>query len=219
MSLYVPHLCQALLLWRAITLPSPYDTHLCHLLWSCLAPRCSFYIRCAGAEISWSLLHQKHTHEHLPKQVVGEKIGTNLVPHETGIGIPNPTCLTAVHVIPALCSGVVSNTSTCLQPISMCFTHLFSVLWGSSYFVLQAMQWFPCYLPSTLALFFFLFLPLSLLSSLLSFLSSFVWPIYYTAFLSSHPLLHSLIPSSPFHSYKIISQILSLVWGSIPGAS
>lgn len=153
MSLYVPHLCQALLLWRAITLPSPYDTHLCHLLWSCLAPRCSFYIRCAGAEISWSLLHQKHTHEHLPKQVVGEKIGTNLVPHETGIGIPNPTCLTAVHVIPALCSGVVSNTSTCLQPISMCFTHLFSVLWGSSYFVLQAMQWFPCYLPSTLAVF------------------------------------------------------------------
>lgn len=46
-----------------------------------------------------------------------------------------------------------------------------------------------------------------------------VWPIYNTAFLFSPHLLCSLLPSSPSHSYKILSQILFSVWGPIAGTS
>lgn len=46
-----------------------------------------------------------------------------------------------------------------------------------------------------------------------------VWPIYNTAFLFSPHLLHSLLPSSPSYSYKILSQLLFSVWGSIAGTS
>lgn len=140
----LPHIFWPLLLRSAITLPSHCDTYLCHLLWSCHVPQYSSHTPCAGAEISWSLLHQKRTHEHLPKRGIGEKIGilwTNLVPCETGIDIPNPTHLTSINEIPALYSRVVSKARTCFLVFH---PHVFCVLWGTWHSVLQGMHWFPC---------------------------------------------------------------------------
>lgn len=84
-----------------------------------------------------------------------------------------------------------------------CFVRLF-ILSSPSHAVVSLLS--PFYLSPV-------FLPVSsiVFTLFLVALSLFIWAIYYTAFLSSPHLLHSLIPASPFHSYKIISQILSLV--------
>lgn len=89
-------------LWHAYM-----PTYLCHLLWFCLVPQCSSHIPCVGAETPWSSPHQKHIHEHLPKQGIGEK-SEILWTKEWGmrIDIPNPTCLTSVHEIPEFLQGL-----------------------------------------------------------------------------------------------------------------
>lgn len=67
------------------------------------------------------------------------------------------------------------------------------------------------------------FLPVSpvVFTLLLVVLSPFscVWPIYNTTFLFPAPLLCSLLPDSCSHSYKVLSQILFSVSGSIAGTS
>lgn len=127
MLLHLPHACWFLLLWPAITLPSPCATYLCHLLWFCLVPQCSSHIPCVGAGTPWSSPHQKHTHEHLPKQGIGEKIEilwTKFVPWGMRINTPNPTCLTSLHEIPDF-KGCLQDQNLCSACFLVFHPHIF----------------------------------------------------------------------------------------------
>lgn len=143
----------------------------------------------------------------------------NLVPCGTGIDTPNPTCLSSVMKSQPYVLGLSPRPQLVYSLFpSVSFTHF---LCSVRYLTLSSPRHT---LVSLLNLSYLssVFLPVSsvVFTLFLVALSPFsrVWPIYNTVFMFS-PHLCSLLPASPSHSYKILSQILFSVWGSIAGSS